>query len=507
LEIHIWFKIIKENTAIRSSDLVEDMEELVARLEAAVSKLEFIGSKVGVVSSPSASSSAREIQAPPPTSSVVDLSINEYDALVEKSLGRVLGAAEKIGGQVLEGTHLLKDAFAAQRDLLLNFKKCKQPDLEGLTKMIQPLNERIIKANALTEGRRTESFNHLKAVAESLTALAWITYTGKDCGMSLPGAHVEESWQTAEFYNNKVLVEYRNKDSNHVEWAKATKELYVPGLRDFVKKFYPQGPVWNTVGADSSIPVSATAVKSGARPPPPPPPPLPIFESTEAAESSKEGMSAIFQEISRGESVTAGLKKVTAEMKTKNRPDRSGAVTVAAGKDKNGTSGHSFSKTGPPKLELQMGRKWVVENQIGKKNLVIEDCDSKQSVYIFGCKDSVLLVKGKVNNITVDKCTKTGVVFKDVVSACEIVNCNRVEVQCQGTAPTVAIDNTSGCQLYLSKGSLDASITTAKSSEVNVLVPGASDDADLIEHSLPEQFNHIFKDGGFVTSAVSHSGG
>lgn len=482
------------------------MEELVARLEAAVSKLEFIGSKVGVAPSPSASSSAREFQAPP-TSSVANPGINEYDELVQKSVGRVLGAAEKIGGQVLQSTHILKDAFAAQRDLLLNFKKCKQPDLQGLTKMIQPLNERILKANALTEGRRTESFNHLKTVAESMTALAWVTYTGKDCGMSLPAAHVEESWQTAEFYNNKVLVEYRNKDSNHVEWAKAIKELYVPGLRDFVRKFYPQGPVWNTVGADSSIPASATVVKSGPRPSPPPPPPLPTFEPTEAAESSKEGMCAVFQEISRGESVTAGLKKVTAEMKTKNRPDRSGAVPVAAGKDKNATSGHSFSKTGPPKLELQMGRKWVVENQIGKKNLVIEDCDSKQSVYIFGCQDSVVLVKGKVNNITVDKCTKTGVVFMDVVSACEIVNCNRIEVQCQGTAPTVAIDNTSGCQLYLSKGSLDASITTAKSSEVNVLVPGASDDADLIEHSLPEQFSHTFKDGGFVTSAVSHSGG
>lgn len=479
------------------------MEDLVVRLEAAVSKLEFIGSKVGVAPSPSASISAREIQAPA-TSSVVDPNINEYDELVENLLGKVLGAAEKIGGQPLEGTQLLKNAFAAQRDLLLNFKKCKQPDLEGLTKMIQPLNEMIIKANALTEGRRTESFNHLKTVAESLTALAWVTYTGKDCGISLPSAHVEESWQTAEFYNNKVLVQYKNKDSNHVEWAKAMKELYVPGLRDFVRKFYPQGPVWNTVG--SSIPVSATAAKSGAHPPPPPPP-LPKFESTEAAESSKEGMSAVFQEISRGESVTAGLKKVTAEMKTKNRSDRSGVVPVGAGKDKDGTSSHSFSKTGPPKLELQMGRKWVVENQIGKKNLVIEDCDSKQSVYIFGCKDSVVLVKGKVNNITVDKCTKTGVVFTDVVSACEIVNCNRIEVQCQGTAPTVAIDNTSGCQLYLSKGSLDASITTAKSSEVNVLVPGASDDADLIEHSLPEQFNHTFKDGGFVTTAVSHSGG
>lgn len=40
-----------------------------------------------------------------------------------------------------------------------------------------------------------------------------------------------------------------------------------------------------------------------------------------------------------------------------------------------------------------LGR-WVVENQIGRKDLVIEDCDAKQSVYIFGCKDSVVQIQG-----------------------------------------------------------------------------------------------------------------
>lgn len=40
--------------------------------------------------------------------------------------------------------------------------------------------------------------------------------------------------------------------------------------------------------------------------------------------------------------------------------------------------------------------RWVVENQIGRKNLVIDDCDAKQSVYIFGCKDSVLQIQGNV---------------------------------------------------------------------------------------------------------------
>ena len=50
-------------------------------------------------------------------------------------------------------------------------------------------------------------------------------------------------------------------------------------------------------------------------------------------------------------------------------------------------------------------------------------------------------------------------------------------------------------------------MTTAKSSEVNVAVPGATEDADLVEHPLPEQFSSTYRDGRFVTVPVSHSGG
>lgn len=50
-----------------------------------------------------------------------------------------------------------------------------------------------------------------------------------------------------------------------------------------------------------------------------------------------------------------GLRKVTADMKTKNRADRTGVVSIA---EKEGrVASPSFSKSGPPKLELQMGRK------------------------------------------------------------------------------------------------------------------------------------------------------
>lgn len=45
------------------------------------------------------------------------------------------------------------------------------------------------------------------------------------------------------------------------------------------------------------------------------------------------------------------------------------------------------------RVYVTVGR-WAVENQIGKKNLVIDDCDARQSVYVFGCKDSLLQIQG-----------------------------------------------------------------------------------------------------------------
>ncbi|KAF2305903.1 hypothetical protein GH714_008788 [Hevea brasiliensis] len=392
-------------------------EKLISRLESAVARLEALSVSAfrdrGVADFGGADVT-------------VDPSIVAFDDLLGQFFGRVSAAAEKIGGQVLEVTKIVQEAFRVQKELLVKAKQTQKPDLAELAEFLKPLNEVIMKANAMTEGRRSDFFNHLKSAADSLTALAWIAYTGKDCGMSMPIAHVEESWQMAEFYNNKILVEYKSKDPNHVEWAKAMKELYLPGLRDYVKSHYPLGPTWGVSGkAPASAPSKAPA--------PPPPPPASLFSAESSQPSSskpKEGMAAVFQEINTSKSVTAGLRKVTADMKTKNRADRTGVVGTS---EKEGrTSSPSFSKAGPPKLELQMGRKWVVENQIGRKNLVIDDCDAKQSVYVFGCKDSVLQIQGKVNNKQLTNALRWELYLRlDVVAACEIVNCSGVEVQCQ----------------------------------------------------------------------------
>ncbi|KAF8769413.1 hypothetical protein HU200_006442 [Digitaria exilis] len=458
-------------------------EALIGRLEAAVSRLEALSAGAHPSIAPRGLSD---------DASAKDPAILAFDDLVAGALGRVSMAAGKIGAEVVEVTRLVEKAFLVGKDLLIRTKQTQKPTMESMATFLGPLNETILEANALAEGTRSSHANHLKASAGSLAALAWIGYTGKGCGMPLPMAHVEESWQTAEFYSNKVLVEYKNKEPDHVEWAKALKELYVPNLRDYIKRFYPLGPVWQSPGNATNKAPSA------------PSPPASLAISSASSSQPKSGMSAVFAEIGSGKPVTQGLRKVTDDMKSKNRTDRTGVVTAEGKETRNAPS---FGSTrGPAKFELQMGRKWVVENHIGNKSLIIEDCDTKQSVYAYGCKDSVLQIKGKVNNITIDKCTKVGVLFKGVVAACEIVNCNSVEVQCEGSVPTISIDNTSGCQLYLSEESLQTSITTAKSSEINALVPDASSDGDWAEHSLPQQYIHAFKDGQFTTSPVSHSG-
>lgn len=63
-------------------------------------------------------------------------------------------------------------------------------------------------------------------------------------------------------------------------------------------------------------------------------------------------------------------------MKTKNRTDRSGAVpaaptSTAGGAAANGAAAPAKARAGgeaaagPPRLECEQGRKWVVENQVG----------------------------------------------------------------------------------------------------------------------------------------------
>ncbi|KAL6992887.1 hypothetical protein U1Q18_011005 [Sarracenia purpurea var. burkii] len=108
------------------------------------------------------------------------------------------------------------------------------------------------------------------------------------------------------------------------------EELYVPGLRDHVKSQYPLGPVWSATGKTIVPAPSKAPTTTAPAPPPPPPASLSSSESPQSSSSRpKEEMSAVCQEINSGKPATAGLRKVTDDMKTKNHTDRTDIVSAS----------------------------------------------------------------------------------------------------------------------------------------------------------------------------------
>lgn len=99
-----------------------------------------------------------------------------------------------------------------------------------------------------TSAAPTEETRLLRPKAISVTGLLLCI-----AGMSLPPQHVDESWQSAEFYANKLLMEHRNTDAGatQVAWVRTLKEVF-QRLKAYVRKHHLAGPAWNPNG----IPVS-----------------------------------------------------------------------------------------------------------------------------------------------------------------------------------------------------------------------------------------------------------
>ncbi|KAB1268184.1 Adenylyl cyclase-associated protein 1 [Camelus dromedarius] len=375
-----------------------------------------------------------------------------------------------------------------------------------LSDLLAPISEQIQEVITFREKNRdSKLFNHLSAISESIQALGWVAMA------PTPGPYVKEMNDTAMFYTNRVLKEYRDVDKKHVDWVKAYLSIWTE-LQAYIKEFHTTGLAWSKTGPVakelSGLP-SGPSAGSGPPPPPPGPPPPPVPTSSGSDDSASR--SALFAQINQGESITHALKHVSDDMKTHKNP----ALKAQSGPVRSGPKPFSASKPGispspkpptkkePALLELE-GKKWRVENQENVSNLVIDGTELKQVAYIFKCVNSTLQIKGKINSITVDNCKKLGLVFDDVVGIVEIINSKDVKVQVMGKVPTISINKTDGCHVYLSKNSLDCEIVSAKSSEMNVLIP--TDGGDFNEFPVPEQFKTLWNGQKLVTTVTEIAG-
>jgi len=456
--------------------------ESIGKLTRAVEAVEAAGMRNGTSSSSTGSAG--------PSSA----SLLAYDDIVNGPFKTYLDLSKRIGSEVATIGEMVEAAFKAHRAYLEMATKAKKPSAGDLPILQKPMGDKINEIQTYREaGRRCQFFNHLSAISESIPALGWINMS------PTPAPFVKEMNDAGMFYTNRVLKDWKDKGKSHVEWTKAWIQTLTQ-LQGWVKEFHTTGLVWNAQGVEAKSIMNQGSAPApppaGGPPPPPPPPPADLFDDLKITEDPEaKARNALFDELNKGDDVTKGLKKVTADMQTHKNPNLRGGSTVPAGAIKSGSPKPAGVKPAaaqpakPPKLELE-GKKWAVEYFKGNPNLVVEGTETNQSIYVFRCENSTLKVEGKVNNIVVDGCKKMAVVFDNVVSSCEFINCQSVQMQVLGKVPTISIDKTDGCQMFLSKESLQTEIITAKSSEMNVMIPNGD---EFVEQPVPEQFKTVVK--------------
>jgi len=404
-----------------------------------------------------------------------------------------------------------------------------------LMQLLKPLQESITVISDIRDANRgSTAFNQLSTVSESIGVLAWVTVDPK------PHKHVEQSFGSAQYWGNRVLNEYKDKDPKQVEWIQSYYQLF-KDLTEYVKEAYPQGIPWNPKGTSvedaikvvaenqASPPPPHPAAAAGGPPPPPPPPPPgppPRFEIQDQASAPTPtaevgGLGAVFSELNKGEAVTKGLRKVNAnEMTHKNPSLRAGATVPTRSDSQSSVSSVSRGKspapgkkpkpesmrTKKPSVKKLDSNKWIIENYDGGAEPVEIEASMSHSILISHCNKTTIMVKGKANAISIDNSPRLSLIVESLISSIDVIKSSNFALQVLGTLPTILMDQVDGAQIYLGKDSMNTEVFSSKSSSINLNII-ESEEGDYKEVPLPEQIRtYVGKDGKVVSEIVEHAG-
>lgn len=460
--------------------------------------------------------------------------VGAFKSFIDELVDPFLSMSKAIGPLVEEQVVHLAKGFENELKFLEVASKSQDPKVDlsnpppAFMDLFSPISKQGEVISSVRESNRGSNFiNHLATVAEGTPALGWVI-------MSDPVQYITDFKDSAQFYANKVMKEFKETDKKQVEWAQQFIKI-LNGLVTYVKQYHQKGLSWNangqpfdkvaaSAGGASSSTGGATAAAPPPPPPapgpggpPPPPPPMPpasVFKSEDDSSkgsSSSGGMSAVFSEINKGESVTSGLRKVDkSEMTHKNpelrrkEPESGGAATSAKPAPPKKPAALSNKKPKKPARKELVDTKWIVENYENAHDIVIE-VEMNQGVFIDRCSNCTIQLKGKANAVSVNECSKVGVLVDNLVAGVDIIKCSGFGVQITGKVPTVTIDQSNDGQVYLSSASVDAEIYTAQTSGLNINIPRDEAQGDYKEVPVPEQMVHRVVNGNLVTEIVEHA--
>ncbi|GAB1201883.1 hypothetical protein APSETT445_000475 [Aspergillus pseudonomiae] len=518
------------------------MSEL-AGLEAATSRLEDMAMGLDDPSSPKTLNAAAAPETvapeppkpafpPAPAAPVVPPQIEDFDTLINKDVRNFVDLGYKIGDLVAEQSKAVLQAFEAERTYLYVSTKAKKPEPQP-PELMTELHTASDSINMIRESNRASPlFNHLSAVAEGIVALGWFFE-------SKPGDFVSEIVGGIEYYGNKVLKEYKEKDKTHVQYIQSYYQVF-KSLAAYLKKHYPKGLTWNEQnGIDAlealrQVKGGPSTGASGSAPPPPPPPPVPTLNVPGGAPpppppppgvppppSAAPGgdMSAVFAQLNQGEAITSGLRKVDKSEMTHKNPSLRASSTVPERPDSQGSISRSKSPAPskkpkpesmrvrkPPRKELE-SNKWYIENFDNAGEIVEIPAQQNQSILISRCNKTIVKVSSKANAIAIDNCKELSIIVDSLVSSLDVIKCTKFALQIDGVAPTLLLDQVDGATVYLGPQSLNTEVFSSKCTAINIMLPPKEGtDEDTKECPVPEQIKSYVKDGVLVNEIVEHAG-
>jgi adenylyl cyclase-associated protein len=233
-------------------------------------------------------------------------------------------------------------------------------------------------------------------------------------------------------------------------------------------------------------------------------------------------MTAVFDQINQGSSVTSGLRKVDSSQMTHKNPSLRASSLVPDRTDSKSSNGSANRGKSPvpgkkPKPEALRskklprkhldGNKWLLEHFDGPGDVIEISAQLTQSILISRCNKTIVKVNGKANAIQIDNCSELSIVIDSLVSSLEVIKATKFALQIDGVAPTVIMDQVDGATIYLSRANLDTEVFTSKCSGMNVVLPareGLEDDDK--ECPVPEQIRSYVKNGALVSEIVEHAG-
>lgn len=481
----------------------EQLKPLGGVLDDVIRRLAIVERQVGITPSSSLSSSDD-----------VNPRLIAYDEHVSRALQPFIDACTSLGPEMENMGRPIKEIWSSMRQLVSLGTVYQRPSTGSIAEALQPHLVPCQQSMSIIQKARIDrKFDyHIKAMLEMLSCVSWVVMSPPPA----PTSFIKDTIGASDFWSNKIRKEYKDKTSDeegqHVKFCDTMKTLILD-LSAYVKEHHLSGLAWNPNGKDFAE--AKVGEGSGG--------------GTSAATTSSTMASAschsvaggnVFAELIKkktddGTSAATGLKKVTKEQQTWRKEFKKDDTTsVQPVLQPVPTTNAAYSKfggtrktMGPPKCEYQeRGCKWIIENQT-KETCEGGICkvtvtDVKQHVYIFNCDNCTIQITGKLKSIILDSCTKLGVVFDTAISACEIVNCKRVQVQTTNICPSFAIDKTDGIVVHLTGGEAISQtvFVTSKSSEMNV--SWVDDNGEVKETPIPEQFQHRLVNGS-VSSQVS----